>query len=125
MSQILLIEDDPFYREFLQAILTEGGFTVHLANNGREGLRLCQSQKIDLVITDIIMPEMDGLETILELGSSSHPTPIIAISGGGPLMPAQLNVQMAEKLGAATTLEKPIVKEDLLDAVHKLLAAPS
>ena len=127
MSRILIIEDDPFYLEFLETILVGEGYDVLLARNGREGLRLLRTQSVDLVVTDIIMPEMDGLETILEMAATSRPTPIIAISGGGPRMPAHLNMQMAEKLGAVTTLKKPIIKEDLLNAVQKFLpgSAPS
>ncbi len=101
----------------LRKTLAKAGYAIITANDGKEGLRHFDSQIIDLVITDLIMPEMEGLETIRRLRKQHKGTKIIAISGGGRTDPASyLNV--AKLLGAAHALRKPIRRKELLEAVQ-------
>ena len=85
MARILLIDDDDSVRRALRLTLTEFGHTVIEARDGQEGLKLFPQANADLVITDIVMPEKDGIEVLIELRKKQPPVNIIAISGGGRL----------------------------------------
>jgi len=120
MVRILVIEDDPQILNFIREALTLAGYEVFGATNGSEGWQQYNQQPVDLVITDILMPEQEGLETIQQLQGHDHPPLIIAISGG--MKKAGINVlSVASKLGAHTTLEKPIELSTLLQAVKELV----
>lgn len=121
MAKILLIDDEPDLRQTLRLFLENAGHTVVEAENGDDGVALHRSEAPDLVITDLIMPGKEGIETILELRRTKATTPIIAISGGGRLELTDF-LQAARKLGAAHTLKKPFRREQLLEAVDKSLA---
>ncbi len=124
MKRILLIDDNlPFLA--VQALVLRGaGYEVTTAEHGREGAKLLAGQRFDLVVTDLVMPEKDGIEVILELRRRGSPIKIIAISGGGRVGPENY-LYMAGKLGAAATLTKPFSSDTLLTAVAGLLAAPA
>ena len=98
MKRILIIEDDVVTREVLLETLEPCGYELSQAENGKEGLKLCRKKPFDLVITDIIMPEMEGLETITALKNSRPGAPVIAISGGGRGRAGEY-LTMAEHLG--------------------------
>lgn len=118
MAQILVIEDDADIRELITRMLEDSGHKIFHAQNGNEGLQNFQAEKIDLVITDIMMPEKDGVETIRELKSLDQNVKVIAITG----YRGRFNrLPAAEFLGAQETLIKPFTKADLLSAVEKLL----
>jgi PleD family two-component response regulator len=85
VADILAIDDDDDLRDTLRAILEKGGHTVHEARNGREGVACCQAHSIALVITDLLMPEQEGIETIRQLRVLDPAPTIIAMSGGGLL----------------------------------------
>ncbi len=121
MARILIIEDDESVAAMLRTVLERNGYEVTTAANGREGVRLYSDQPVDLVISDILMPEMDGLETFKELRRMSPDVKIIAISGGGERLNMDV-LRVAELLGAATTFNKPYRIEALLAAVRQLLA---
>lgn len=121
MAKILLIDDEKDLRQTLRLFLEHAGHAVVEAENGDEGIALHESEAPDLVITDLIMPGKEGIETILELRRHNATTPIIAISGGGRLELTDF-LQAARKLGAAYTLKKPFRREQLLEAVDKALA---
>ena len=120
MRKIFVIEDDPLVSAALNRILTQQNFEVTLAANGKECLRALEQQTPDLIVTDIIMPEMDGIELIMKLrhGSASH-IPIIAISGGG-MANAQGYLESAQELGADMTLKKPFTNEVLIKEIKLL-----
>lgn len=121
-TQILIIDDDDLVRVTLSRILRAADYEVIEASNGDEGLRKHQGGNVDLVITDILMPEKEGLETIRELRLADSEARIIAISGGDR-SGNQMFLEMAEKLGADGVLAKPIRQRDLLakiDAVLKI-----
>ncbi|MBE9582675.1 MAG: response regulator [Proteobacteria bacterium] len=120
MSRILVIDDDDQIRAMLQQVLQREEFQVVDAPDGKEGIRLFREEAADLVITDIIMPDKEGIETIMELRRDFPEVKIIAISGGGRVEPSQY-LGLAKKLGAQVTLIKPFEREELLAAVHGLL----
>jgi len=115
-AQILVIDDDSQIRLTLRSILTDVGYDVIEAANGRKGIDLVKTDWVDLVITDIFMPEKEGIETIIELHRDFPHIKIIAISGGGSEY-----LQPALQLGAMRTFIKPIEKEALLKAVKELI----
>jgi len=120
MALILLIDDDLKIRELLRRILEHAGYEVVEASDGREGLSLYRERKPDLVITDIVMPGKDGLETITDLRIEFPGSKIVAISGGGRLDPKPY-LELAEGFGADRLLTKPFGHEELLEAVQNLL----
>ena len=120
MARILIIDDEPQARTMLRELLEEEGHAVVDAKNGKEGLKRYRDEPTDLVITDIIMPEMEGIETILELRRFSPQVKIIGISGGGRLA-AQDCLDDAQAFGAQHVFSKPIENEKLLKAIVELL----
>jgi DNA-binding response OmpR family regulator len=120
MARILLIEDDDSVRTILLLTLTHYGHTVIEASNGREGLDLFRQGNVDLVITDIVMPEKEGFEVLMKLRRKHPSMKIIAMSGGG-LHNAAHYLHTAKLLGAAKVLAKPFSNETLMAAVNELL----
>jgi CheY-like chemotaxis protein len=120
MARILLIDDDDSFRTMLGLTLKHFGHAVVEAPNGKEGLKLLPQANADLVITDIVMPEKDGIEVILELRKKQPDLKIIAISGGARIS-AATHLQAAKYLGAAKILPKPFTNEALLAAISELL----
>jgi len=121
-TRILLIEDDDMVRDLFRSILSDEGYEVVAAVDGAEGLRRIEDGGFDLVLTDILMPEKEGVSTILEMKRLHPEIRIIAISGGGRtrnLTP----LKIAKKAGADLALSKPIEPNDLLKAVRKVAAA--
>jgi YesN/AraC family two-component response regulator len=118
--QILLIEDDNCVRELLQQTLVKAGYDVIPASNGDEGLDLYRHNKPDLVITDIVMPQKEGLQMILELRRQDPKSKVIAMSGGGRYSNTDY-LKLAKKFGARATLCKPFQREEILNAVKEVL----
>jgi CheY-like chemotaxis protein len=123
-SYILVIDDDALVRQTLTLLLENKGYEVQCAPEGRQGLQAFHKRRPSLVITDIIMPEMEGIETIMELRILSRDCPIIAMSGGGRFGKADF-LTVAKHLGATATLSKPFEAEDLLQTVAGCLAGNS
>jgi CheY-like chemotaxis protein len=122
-GNILIIDDDPAVSRTLSLILTRAGYRVSTAAGGRKGLELLASGGIDLVLTDIIMPELDGIEAIRRIRTEYSALRIIAMSGGGQIDKADF-LHMAEVLGADRVIEKPVRNERLLELVSAVMAAP-
>ena len=120
MFRILVIDDDVQVRKMLRLTLAAEGFDVMEAQDGKVAMRLFRQDPADLVITDLIMPEKEGIETIIELKRDYPGIKIIAISGGGRIDPKDY-LYLAEKLGAQITLEKPFSRKEVLDAVYTLI----
>src|SRR5262245_29741608 len=114
MATILIIDDQEPVRILLRAVLERAGYEVREACNGRHGLELYREKSADLIITDIIMPEMNGLEMLSELTRSFPNVKVIAISGGSP---GDGVLSMAKMLGALHTFYKPLDLEKLVSAV--------
>ncbi len=123
MARILVIDDEPQIRLLLRMILEEDGHAVVEAANGLAAMQRWQEAPASLVITDILMPDKDGLEVIAELRRRSPQTPIIAISGGSLAMPVRM-LDIAGRLGAAYTVDKPFAVETMRQLVSSALAAP-
>lgn len=121
--RVLLVDDHDRVRELLRCVLEEGGYDVIEARNGAEALTVCRLEKPDLEVTDLLMPDKDGLEMIAELRQVASRLPVIAITGGGHVG-AELYLVVAETLGAALVLEKPFTGPVLLRAVASLLTSP-
>ena len=120
MQQILVIDDDDKIRTVFRRFLTGQGYGVSCAADGKEGLRILEAELPDLVITDIMMPDTDGLEVVLSIHKNHSETPVIAISGGMTTMPIDF-LPMVKKFGACKVLYKPIELEDLLATIRELL----
>jgi DNA-binding response OmpR family regulator len=121
MARILIIDDDDQIRKMLRLTLNAAGFDVVEAQDGKIAMKLFhQDLTVDLVITDLIMPEKEGIETIIELRRDFPKVPIIAISGGGRIDPNDY-LLLAKKLGAQITLEKPFSRKDIINAVNELI----
>jgi two-component system response regulator (stage 0 sporulation protein F) len=119
MARILVIDDQDHIRTLLRLVLEAAGHEVLDASNGRLGLELCREQSADLIVTDLHMPEMSGLELMLELTRSFLNVKVIAMTGG--LQHADM-INKAKLLGARQTIEKPFEVEELLSAVRYELA---
>ncbi len=104
----------------LARMLAHFGYVVVEARNGKEGLAMFHSSNADLVITDIVMPEKEGFEVLMELKKVQPPVKIIAMSGGGRHSPTQI-LQIARHLGASTILAKPFSNGELVAAIRTLL----
>jgi len=124
MATILIVDDDEALRTLLRRILQRAGYDVMLAANGREALTNFRRQPADLVITDLFMPQQDGLETIQALRRLDARLPIMAISGGGSAAQFDL-LRTASLLGASRILMKPFLIEDVLGLVKELLPPSS
>ena len=120
MARILVIDDNEMVRDILSDLLEAEGHEVRTATEGRGGLALLADFMADIVITDILMPGQEGIETIQELRASNPETKIVAISGGGTRYGLSF-LDMAEKLGAHATLSKPIDAKELAAVVERLL----
>jgi DNA-binding response OmpR family regulator len=118
MIRILLIDDDESFRKMLRMTLQRANYEVMEACNGNEAVSLFRSQPADLVITDLIMPDKEGLETIQELRQGRPLLKIIAMSGGGRI-DAQDYLKIAERLGASRTLAKPFTQAEFLTAIRE------
>ena len=120
MARILIIDDEPIIRDVLIETLEREGYETVAASDGNDGIKIHQENPADLIITDLIMPEKEGIETIMELRRDSQDVKIIAMSGGGKIDP-NTYLQIAKTVGAVKTLAKPIRIEELLKTVQEVL----
>jgi DNA-binding response OmpR family regulator len=120
MGSILIIEDDSEIRNMLKIMVQRAGFSVQTAVNGLEGIKMFRRAPSNIVITDIVMPEKEGLETILELREEYPEVKIIAISGGGR-HDAISYLQSAKDFGADYVFQKPFSKKEIIAAIKDLL----
>jgi len=119
-KKVLVIDDDAKITRVLDFKLRKAGYQVIVAANGEAGLNLFKAQQPDMVITDILMPGKEGLETIMELRRDFPEVKIIAMSGGGHIG-ADEYLDLAKKFGAQYTFTKPFTGKEILQAVRELL----
>lgn len=119
---VLVIDDEPIVRQSLEILLETYGFQVALARNGAQGLAAFRRIEPDLVLTDIVMPVQDGIETILTMRRERPGARIIAMSGAGPVGNSDY-VDIARQLGADAAVPKPLEGNKLIAAVRALIAA--
>ncbi|OFY58285.1 MAG: hypothetical protein A2V50_00430 [Bacteroidetes bacterium RBG_19FT_COMBO_42_10] len=120
MPGILIVEDENDLREMLKVSLTRRRFTVLEAENGKDAINHFKPAVTDLVITDLIMPEEDGLKVIMRLRELKPSLKIIAISGGGKAGPASY-LNLAKALGADAVYSKPFSVNDMIKKIEELL----
>jgi CheY-like chemotaxis protein len=120
MSSILLVDDDDTLRDVLRENLRQAGHTVLEAENGVRALKISTTQPWDVMVTDIIMPDKEGFETIAEIREKFPNKPIIAMSGGGHV-DALDYLGIAKRLGASITLQKPFPIRRLVEAIAELV----
>jgi CheY-like chemotaxis protein len=122
MPHILVIEDDAFFSELLLELLQQDGHKVSLATDGAKALQLLTVQRPDLIITDILMPNMDGVELIMTLAKQGNCIPVIAMSGGRRSISPEFSLESAKLFGVKKTLTKPFTHTDLRQIVQLALA---
>ena len=122
MARILIIDDEKPVRDALEAIAAVSGHEVRCAADGRQGLAEYLTFKPDVVVTDMLMPEKEGIETIIELRKLQPGLPIIAMSGGGRVGNMSF-LTMAERFGATRTLSKPFSAAEMAAALASCLTA--
>ena len=120
MAHILVIDDEEPIQDVLRQTLEHAGYDVTVAANGIEGLKAFRENPADIIIVDMIMPQKDGIETIMDLKIEAPDAKIIAVSGGGATGPKDY-LEIAEGIGASHILPKPITRDDLLRTVRRLL----
>jgi YesN/AraC family two-component response regulator len=120
LARILVIDDDAQVREMLREMLERVGHEVIEAADGSGGMKLFRENPADVVVTDIFMPEKDGIVTIQELRTAYPDLGIIALSGGGGFQRFDF-LETARRLGASAILRKPVDWEELTQAVSELL----
>jgi len=120
-KRILVVDDNEDLRSTIQALLQADGFEVDVAADGHAALALHQSNPADVVITDLFMPDKDGIETIVELRKQSPRIKIVAISGWTSTQGSDY-LQVAREIGATVTLQKPFDPEELSRVVRQLAA---
>jgi DNA-binding response OmpR family regulator len=123
MAKILVLDDEPSILLMIKKMLEKAGHEVFIALNGIDGMKQFEKYKPDMMITDIIMPEKEGLETIFELRRKYPDLKIIAISGGGRIGPNGY-LPGAKLLGANMVFQKPLDQKEFLQAVSFLLDEP-
>lgn len=123
-TPILLVDDDNDLRNLLERVLLRNGLAVHAAADGRQAIKLLAKERFSLVVTDIIMPDVEGIELILKIRKDHPNLPIIAMSAGGRLN-AEGYLKMARSLGANQILEKPFPIDVFLAEIRRLLPPPA
>lgn len=115
---ILIVDDDPVLCKMLRALLEQAGYEVFEAANGRQGMRSFTTHPTDMVLTDIVMPDVEGIELIMTLRRQNASLPILAMSGGNSGMGPDY-LEMAEKLGATATIYKPVSPPEVLATIEQ------
>lgn len=116
MTSILVIDDDDLLRTMISMALTAAGFSVTVARDGREGLRIFHEDPTEIVLTDIVMPETEGIGVIMELRRDYPVVGLIAMSGHNAH--SGMYLDMAKKIGAHQILPKPFTVDELIKAVN-------
>jgi len=122
-ARILVVDDDENICRVVQRMLSAAGYDVDTAENGQEALAKL-TPDVDLVLSDVLMPEMDGIEMIMRLRKEAPRAKIISMSGGG-IQDKEHVLEIAQRLGAERTLSKPFSREDLIGTVQEVLGKAS
>jgi len=120
---VVVVDDEPLIRHYLHEVLCNAGYAVICMETAREALEFCRATAPLAVLTDLVMPDQDGIEFIRSLRGAGVTAPIIAMSGGGQVQPA-VYLDVAVRLGASAALQKPFSNEELLNVVAAQIAAP-
>jgi len=120
VKKILIVDDEKVFTQAMARLFTQKNFQVTLASSGFEAIDALKEVEPDIIISDILMPNSDGIELLLYIKKNKIKTPVIAISGGGRLSSIDY-LKMAERFGAAATLNKPVSFDELLVTVKQIL----
>jgi len=123
MAHILLVEDSPEVSLTVREILASAGHTVEDAASGKEAIKCLKAGKFDAIVSDIWMPEMDGIALLKEIRGAGNTIPVVVISGGAPNAPLTYTAPLAATFGANIVVYKPFEKAELLKAVDNVLSA--
>ncbi len=121
LKNILLVDDEESIRKMVRAVLGEEEYAFTEASNGVEALEIMETQSFDLILTDVIMPDCDGIELVMSVRKKLPDIKVIVMSGGGRVR-ADHYLNLAEKLGAARVFEKPFNTAELRETVSELLS---
>ncbi len=121
MKRILLVDDVPAVRLSIRAALEAAGYQVLEASDGKEALALLGTQAVNLIVTDLWMPNLDGVELLKRLRAVNANIRVIAISGGGMRKPIDVSAALAQTWGADAVLYKPFDNDDLVAEIKRLL----
>ncbi len=121
LKNILLVDDEESIRKMVRAVLGEKEYAFTEASNGVEALEIMETQSFDLILTDVIMPDCDGIELVMSVRKKLPDIKVIVMSGGGRVR-ADHYLNLAEKLGAARVFEKPFNTAELRETVSELLS---
>ncbi|HEY0968868.1 MAG TPA: response regulator [Opitutaceae bacterium] len=121
----LVVDDEETLRRVISIVLEQAGHKVFTAGSGNEALAVLAREKVDLVISDIVMPETDGIELVREIRAKYPLMKIISMSGGGNYLTAALCLKLADQMGASGILSKPFTPAQLMESVEQALASPS
>jgi len=121
MAKVLIIDDDAAMRRMMSRVLTDARHQVIEASDGRDGIRKFRAEAPEIIVTDIVMPEQEGIQTIREIRAAGSTVGIIAISGGGGGDGA-LYLTIAEELGADAVLQKPFRLAELVAVIDRMLS---
>ena len=119
LTRVLVVDDDPGIRNFLRMLLELEGYEVALAANGLDALEEQRKNPAAIILTDLFMPDVEGMETIVKLREEFPQARIIVMSGGGAYRGADY-LSLARELGAARALKKPFAPQDLIDAMREV-----
>ena len=122
MAHILLVEDSPEVSMSVREILESAGHSIEDASSGKGAIKLLSSGKFDIIVSDIWMPEMDGIALLKEIRGSGNEIPVVVISGGAPNAPLTYTAPLAATFGANIMIYKPFEKDELLKAVTTALS---
>ena len=122
MAHILLVEDSPEVSLSVREILASAGHTVEDVGSGKQALKALKASTFDAIVSDIWMPEMDGIALLKEIRGAGNDIPVVVISGGAPNAPLTYTAPLAATFGANMVVYKPFEKAELLKAIETVLA---
>jgi CheY-like chemotaxis protein len=121
MYRVLIVEDDAIIRDMLVQMMRQEGYDTYEAEDGKEALKIVDSRKPNLVITDLLMPEKEGLELIQEVRKKDKKIKIVAISGGSRLIDADQSLKTAQLIGADRVCKKPLNRTKFIQDMRELI----
>jgi CheY-like chemotaxis protein len=124
MPSVLVVDDQEWIRKLVREVLEQAGYVVEEARGGNEGLERYRARQADVVIMDILMPDQDGIESIVSLRREFPESRVIAMTGGGDMIGILNFLDVAKMLGANRTLQKPFTVNALLEAVAAEVGVP-
>lgn len=122
MTAVLIIDDDTDIRELWASFLEDGGYEISLAASGADGLRIIDERPIDIVVTDVLMPDKDGIETLLEIKQRQPRAKVLVVSGGG-ISSNTAMLDVADAMGADGVLQKPVEMDKFCSTIAGLARA--